>query len=75
MYIAISHATSFANSPTIALTPAPFLVQICLHNCKQGCTGKEPTVVGKPSPLMIDYMVEKFGVQRERICMVSFMVL
>jgi len=37
----------------------------------KGCTGKEPTVVGKPSPLMIDYMVQKFGVQRNRICMVG----
>eukprot|EP00953_Heterococcus_sp_UTEX-ZZ885_P021907 12184-Heterococcus_DN1.PRE.4 len=35
----------------------------------KGCTGVEPTVVGKPSPLMIDYMVEKFKVDRSRICM------
>jgi len=37
----------------------------------KGCTGKEPTLVGKPSPLMIDYIVEKFQVQRDRICMVG----
>eukprot|EP00611_Tribonema_gayanum_P027658 TRINITY_DN6908_c0_g1_i1.p1 TRINITY_DN6908_c0_g1~~TRINITY_DN6908_c0_g1_i1.p1 ORF type:complete len:359 (-),score=122.68 TRINITY_DN6908_c0_g1_i1:477-1553(-) len=37
----------------------------------KGCTGQEPNVVGKPSPLMIDYMVDKFGVQRNRICMVG----
>ena len=27
----------------------------------KGCTGREPTLVGKPSPLMIDYIVEKYG--------------
>mmetsp|Transcript_23854 Transcript_23854/g.34888 ORF Transcript_23854/g.34888 Transcript_23854/m.34888 type:complete len:360 (-) Transcript_23854:125-1204(-) len=37
----------------------------------KGCTGKEPTVVGKPSPLMIDYLVEKLGVDKSRICMVG----
>uniref|UniRef100_A0A7S2V044 Phosphoglycolate phosphatase n=1 Tax=Fibrocapsa japonica TaxID=94617 RepID=A0A7S2V044_9STRA len=37
----------------------------------KGCTGKEPTVVGKPSPLMIDYIVEKYNVERERICVVG----
>eukprot|EP00607_Mallomonas_marina_P007872 CAMPEP_0182423890 /NCGR_PEP_ID=MMETSP1167-20130531/9972_1 /TAXON_ID=2988 /ORGANISM="Mallomonas Sp, Strain CCMP3275" /LENGTH=317 /DNA_ID=CAMNT_0024603221 /DNA_START=177 /DNA_END=1130 /DNA_ORIENTATION=- len=37
----------------------------------KGCTGKEPTVVGKPSPLMVDYIVEKYGMDRSRICMVG----
>ena len=37
----------------------------------KGCTKREPTLVGKPSPLMIDYMVEKYGIPRERICMVG----
>lgn len=37
----------------------------------KGCTGVEPTVVGKPSPLMIDYLVDKLGVDRDRICMVG----
>ena len=37
----------------------------------KGCTGKEPTVVGKPSGLMIDYIIEKFGIERSRICMVG----
>ncbi|KAH8079225.1 phosphoglycolate phosphatase [Aureococcus anophagefferens] len=37
----------------------------------KGCTGREPTLVGKPSPLMIDYMEEKFGLDRARICMVG----
>lgn len=37
----------------------------------KGCTGKEPTVVGKPSPLMIDYLCEKLGLERSKICMVG----
>ena len=37
----------------------------------KGCTGKEPTVVGKPSPLMIEYLETKFGIDRSRICMVG----
>lgn len=28
----------------------------------KGCTGKEPIVVGKPSALMIDYIVDKYKV-------------
>ena len=37
----------------------------------KGCTGQEPTVVGKPSPLMIDYLCDKLGLERSRICMVG----
>ena len=37
----------------------------------KGCTGVEPTVVGKPSPLMIDYLCDKLGLERSRICMVG----
>lgn len=37
----------------------------------RGCTGREPIVVGKPSPLMIDYIVNKHGLDRGRICMVG----
>ena len=37
----------------------------------KGCTGKDPTVVGKPAPLMIDYMCNKFNLDRDRICMVG----
>ncbi|KAJ8903839.1 hypothetical protein NDN08_000372 [Rhodosorus marinus] len=37
----------------------------------KGCTGQEPTVVGKPSPLMIDYIVEKYDVSRDEVCMVG----
>jgi len=36
-----------------------------------GCTGQQPTVVGKPSPLMIEYLESKFGMERSRICMVG----
>merc|ERR1719460_649465 len=37
----------------------------------KGCTGQEPVLVGKPSALMIDYIVEKYGCAREKICMVG----
>jgi len=37
----------------------------------KGCTGKEPTVVGKPSPLIIDYLCDRLHLQRDRICMVG----
>lgn len=37
----------------------------------KGCTGREPTLVGKPSSLMIDYIVEKYACDRGRICMVG----
>lgn len=37
----------------------------------KGCTGKTPIVVGKPSSLMVDYIVDKYGYDRSRICMVG----
>jgi len=37
----------------------------------KGCTGKEPIVVGKPGPLMIDYLCEKYDMPRGEICMVG----
>ena len=37
----------------------------------KGCTGKEPIVVGKPSPLMIDYLVAKYKISPSRMCMVG----
>jgi len=37
----------------------------------KGCTGQEPTVVGKPSPLMIDYLQNKLNLDKSRICMVG----
>lgn len=37
-----------------------------------GCTGKEPTVVGKPSAFLVDHILEKYpSVKRDRICMVG----
>ena len=37
----------------------------------KGCTGQEPIVVGKPSPLMIDYLANKLSLDKSRICMVG----
>lgn len=37
----------------------------------KGCTGQEPVLVGKPSALMIDYIVEKYKCERGKICMVG----
>jgi 4-nitrophenyl phosphatase/phosphoglycolate phosphatase len=37
----------------------------------KGCTGREPILVGKPSSLLIDLIVSKYGKDRSRICMVG----
>lgn len=37
----------------------------------RGCTSREPTLVGKPSPLMLDYLCSEFGLERHRVCMVG----
>jgi phosphoglycolate/pyridoxal phosphate phosphatase family enzyme len=37
----------------------------------KGCTGRDPIVVGKPSPLIVDYLINKFGFVPSRICMVG----
>lgn len=38
----------------------------------RGCTGMEPNLVGKPAPLMIDYIATKYHIaDRSRICMVG----
>jgi len=37
----------------------------------KGCTGQEPVVVGKPSPLMIDYLCSKYDLKPDKICMVG----
>lgn len=37
----------------------------------RGCTDREPVVVGKPSPLLIEYLTEKHQLRRERVCMVG----
>lgn len=39
--------------------------------CIKGCTGKEPIVVGKPSGFMMDNIAAKFGIPKQRICMVG----
>lgn len=37
----------------------------------KGCTGQDPIVVGKPSPLMIDYLCTKYSLKPDKICMVG----
>jgi phosphoglycolate phosphatase len=37
----------------------------------KGCTGQDPIVCGKPSSLLIDYVVDRYGFRRDRICMVG----
>jgi len=37
----------------------------------KGCTGRDPTVVGKPSPLMVDYLADTLKLDKSRICMVG----
>ena len=37
----------------------------------QGCTGQEPILVGKPSPLLLDYIVHKYQVKHHEICVVG----
>jgi phosphoglycolate/pyridoxal phosphate phosphatase family enzyme len=37
----------------------------------KGCTGREPILVGKPAPLMVDYLVGKYGYDKRRMCMVG----
>ncbi|XP_030472254.2 phosphoglycolate phosphatase 1A, chloroplastic-like [Syzygium oleosum] len=36
-----------------------------------GSTQREPLVVGKPSTFMMDYLANKFGIQKSQICMVG----
>jgi len=37
----------------------------------KGSTKREPTVVGKPAPFMLDYIANKFKVRKDQICMVG----
>eukprot|EP00958_Prasinococcus_capsulatus_P002777 scaffold237_cov421-Prasinococcus_capsulatus_cf.AAC.18 len=39
--------------------------------CIKGSTKVEPTVVGKPSMFMLEYMCKEFGIERSQICMVG----
>ncbi|XP_022987474.1 phosphoglycolate phosphatase 1B, chloroplastic-like [Cucurbita maxima] len=36
-----------------------------------GSTQREPLVVGKPSTFMMDYLANKFGIEKSQICMVG----
>lgn len=37
----------------------------------KGSSGKEPTVVGKPAPFMLDYICKQNNIKPEQICMVG----
>jgi len=37
----------------------------------RGCTQKEPIVVGKPSSLLIDHVIQKHRLEPNQICMVG----
>jgi 4-nitrophenyl phosphatase/phosphoglycolate phosphatase len=37
----------------------------------KGCTLKEPFIVGKPGPIIVEYLCQKFGVDRTKVCMVG----
>ena len=37
----------------------------------KGSTKREPTVVGKPDPFMLDYIANKFKIRKDQICMVG----
>ncbi len=37
----------------------------------QGCTGRTPEVVGKPSRLVMDALAAHYGLDRSRVCMVG----
>ncbi len=37
----------------------------------RGCTLQEPIVVGKPGPIIVDYLCEKYKVDRKNICMIG----
>mmetsp|Transcript_42455 Transcript_42455/g.113590 ORF Transcript_42455/g.113590 Transcript_42455/m.113590 type:complete len:335 (-) Transcript_42455:174-1178(-) len=42
----------------------------CMVGAVKGCTGRDPIVVGKPAPLMIEYICKKYDLQPGQICMV-----
>lgn len=37
----------------------------------RGCTRKEPVVVGKPSPLLINHVIQKHRIEPHQICMIG----
>ena len=42
---------------------------VCI--CIKNATGKEPVVIGKPSPLMPELAMERLGVSREQTCVIG----
>ncbi|KAG6467367.1 hypothetical protein ZIOFF_074810 [Zingiber officinale] len=43
----------------------------CMVGAVAGSTGKEPTVVGKPSTFLMDFLLERFQIETSRMCMVG----
>ncbi|KAF7840493.1 phosphoglycolate phosphatase 2 [Senna tora] len=43
----------------------------CMVAAICGSTQKEPTVVGKPSTFMMDFLLQKFNLSRSKMCMVG----
>lgn len=50
---------------------APFIPMMLFTHSHTHSLIQKPTVVGKPSPLMIDYLCNKLGLDKSRICMVG----
>lgn len=46
-------------------------VQLFMCIVTVGCTDKKPILVGKPSALLIDYIVQKYHTVPARMCMVG----
>ncbi|KAL0793332.1 hypothetical protein Bca101_064709 [Brassica carinata] len=43
----------------------------CMVAAMCGSTEREPVVVGKPATFMMDYLIQKFGTETSRMCMVG----
>ncbi|VVB08298.1 unnamed protein product [Arabis nemorensis] len=43
----------------------------CMVSAMCGSTDREPIVVGKPSTFMMDFLLQKFGTETSRMCMVG----
>lgn len=43
----------------------------CMVAAMCGSTEREPTVVGKPSTFMMDFLLEKFNIETSKMCMVG----
>ena len=42
---------------------------VCI--CIKNATGREPVVIGKPSPLMPELAMERLGISREKTCVIG----